>query len=71
MAQQELPLQSVIGFGGSVVGGLHLHPDGDHLIYPLGSTIIIKKKTAESDESDQTFLQGHSDNVRYYTLRNL
>ena len=63
MSTRELPLQSVIGFGGSVVGGLHLHPDGEHLIYPLGSTVIIKNKTMESieDERAQTFLQGHTD----------
>lgn len=65
MAQKSLPLQSVIGFGGGVVGGLQLHPDGEHLIYPLGSTVIIKNKSvADENESGQTFLQGHTDKVR-------
>ena len=69
MAQETLPLQSVIGFGGSVVGGLQLHPDGEHLIYPLGSTVIIKNKSVESeDESAQTFLQGHTDKVSCIAL---
>ena len=35
------------------------HPDGEHIIYPLGCTIIVKELSTQK----QTFLSGHSDNV--------
>jgi len=34
---------------------LILHPDDTHIIYPLGSTIVIKNV---EDTSKQVFLQG-------------
>lgn len=40
--------------------GLLLHPDGNTLIYPLGSTIVIREK---GNPTSQEFLQGHSDKV--------
>jgi len=55
-----LPLESVIGFEGKVAGGLQLHPDGKTMIYPLGATIVIREL---GDAFDQSFLQGHSDEV--------
>lgn len=27
---------------GRIFGGLILHPDNEHLIYPLGSTIVVR-----------------------------
>lgn len=42
-------------------GGLLAHPDGRTLIYPLGSTIVLRDKF---DARAQEFLQGHSDKVR-------
>ena len=56
-----LPLASVIGFGGAVSSGLLLHPDGQTLIYPLGSMVVVRDKN-ETDR--QEFLQGHTDEVR-------
>jgi len=38
-----------------VKGGLVLHPGDGHIIYPLGSTVVIR---SVEDASDQTFLQG-------------
>ena len=38
--------------------GLIAHPDGRTLIYPLGSTIVLRDK---KDPKQQEFLQGHSD----------
>ncbi|XRA99932.1 cilia- and flagella-associated protein 52 [Pycnococcus provasolii] len=55
-----LPLESVIGFGGAVTDGLILHPDGQTLIYPLGSMVVVRPK---NDSSQQEFLQGHTDEV--------
>ena len=38
----QLNILAVLGFKGSVVDGLILHPDNEHLIYPIGSQIIIR-----------------------------
>jgi len=56
-----LQLNSVIGFEGSIQDGLISHPDGRTIIYPLGSTIVLRDKY---DARAQEFLQGHSDKVR-------
>eukprot|EP00928_Gymnodinium_smaydae_P072566 TRINITY_DN55908_c0_g1_i1.p1 TRINITY_DN55908_c0_g1~~TRINITY_DN55908_c0_g1_i1.p1 ORF type:complete len:618 (-),score=132.88 TRINITY_DN55908_c0_g1_i1:184-2037(-) len=64
MTEKELELQAVIGFKGSVPGGLILHPDNEHLIFPLGCTIVVRnilKKT-------QAFLQGHDNQVNCITV---
>lgn len=54
---QPLALHSVIGFGGQVPNGLHYHPDGNHLVYSLGSTLVIQKIGNSSEKS--IFLQSH------------
>ncbi|KAG2461041.1 CFA52 protein, partial [Polypterus senegalus] len=59
-----LELQSIIGFNGNVPGGLITHPDQKHVIYPLGSTVIIQSLTTQKQE----FLQGHSNNVSCITV---
>ncbi|XP_074549088.1 cilia- and flagella-associated protein 52 [Halichoeres trimaculatus] len=55
----QLELEAVIGFNGHVVSGLRVHPDREHLIYPLGSTVILKR--IKDDKQD--FLHGHTDNI--------
>lgn len=62
---EPLGLNSVIGFGGTVENGLIVHPDGRTLIYPLGSTIVLRDK---KDPRAQEFLQGHSDKVSCLAL---
>eukprot|EP00743_Colponemidia_sp_Colp-15_P000630 GILK01000703.1.p1 GENE.GILK01000703.1~~GILK01000703.1.p1 ORF type:complete len:651 (-),score=98.22 GILK01000703.1:131-1999(-) len=64
MATNELELQAVIGFKGNVPHGLILHPDNEHLIYPLGSTVVIRNLI----EKTQTFLQGHDDQISTLSL---
>lgn len=56
-----LELTGVIGFNGKIQKGLCLHPGDEHMIYPLGSTIVIKHLLSNS----QTFLQsnGHTREV--------
>ena len=44
---------------GSIPGGLVSHPDGQHIIYPLGCTVIVE----DAQNLTQSFLSGHSDNV--------
>ena len=41
-AGEALELQAVIGFKGTVPGGLVLHPDNEHLIFPLGCTVVVR-----------------------------
>ncbi|RXM37328.1 Cilia- and flagella-associated protein 52 [Acipenser ruthenus] len=59
-----LELESVIGFNGRVPTGLNVHPDGEHLVYPLGCTIIIQALRNRTQE----FLHGHTNNVSYVTV---
>ncbi|KAM4663854.1 cilia- and flagella-associated protein 52 [Discoglossus pictus] len=55
----QLELESIIGFNGYVSSGLISHPDREHLIYPLGCTIIVQN----INKGKQEFLQGHTNNV--------
>lgn len=48
-----LELQGVIGFDGSCMNSLLLHPGDQHIIYPLGSTVVVRHLT----QNTQTFLQ--------------
>ncbi|XP_057311952.1 cilia- and flagella-associated protein 52-like isoform X2 [Hydractinia symbiolongicarpus] len=59
MDDVQLELESTIGFAGNVPGGLLVHPDKNHLIYPLGNTIVIKNLGTNCQE----FLSGHTHNV--------
>jgi len=53
-----LQLNAVIGFRGDVQDGLILHPNDTHVIYSLGSTVIVR----DVINCKQEFLTGH-DNV--------
>lgn len=64
---EPLNLHSVIGFEGKVEKGLLTLPDGQTLVYPLGSTIVLRDK---KDARSQEFLQGHTDKVSCLALSN-
>jgi hypothetical protein len=53
--ENDLEITAVIGYTGKISNGLILHPDNEHLIYPLGSTIVVRHIISRS----QTFLRGH------------
>ncbi|XP_055762941.1 cilia- and flagella-associated protein 52 [Salvelinus fontinalis] len=59
-----LELEAVIGFNGHVFSGLRVHPDREHLIYPLGCTVILKSLK----DGKQEFLHGHTNNVSCVTV---
>jgi hypothetical protein len=40
--EKPLEIAAVVGFEGSVQEGLILHPDNEHLIFPLGSTVVVR-----------------------------
>lgn len=46
-------------FSGKVPGGLIVHPDRQHIIFPLGCTVIIQ----DINSNEQQFLHGHSSNI--------
>jgi hypothetical protein len=53
---------------GSVFQGLLLHPDNEHLLFPLGSNIIIRHIITRS----QTFLRGLHNKWNYFrNIKNL
>ncbi|XP_008686226.1 cilia- and flagella-associated protein 52 [Ursus maritimus] len=60
----ELELEAVIGFNGHVPTGLKCHPDQEHVIYPLGCTILIQAINTQ----EQNFLHGHGNNVSCVTI---
>jgi len=64
MQAEELDLQAVIGFKGTVPSGLILHPDQKHLIFPLGCTVVLRNLM----EKTQAFLQGHDNQVNCITV---
>lgn len=57
--EKELEIQAVIGFKGDVKGGLILHPHNEHLIFSLGSTIVVRHVLSRT----QDFLRGHDNDV--------
>jgi len=64
MQESELELQAVIGFKGTVPSGLLLHPDNEHLIFPLGCTVVLRNLLKKT----QSFLQGHDNQVNCITV---
>ena len=48
---------------GRIPSGLVAHPDGQHIVYALGCTVIVKDVVSQQ----QTFLSGHSDDVSCLT----
>lgn len=59
-----MDLSAVIGFTGTVIQGLILHPDNEHILFPLGSCIVIRHIISRS----QSFLQGHDQKISYMTV---
>ena len=54
-------LKSFNMFLGGVPGGFKIHPNRQHLIYPVGCTIVIEDLNAS--RKNQEFLTGHSDSI--------
>jgi len=59
----ELELLASIGFAGKVHGGLVVHPDDERIIYPVGSTVLVKKLISKKQGGgqEQDFLKGTQD----------
>jgi len=59
MESEQLHLEAVIGYKGTTLNGLQLHPDNKHLIYSMGSNVVIRNVLDRS----QAFLKGHDSQV--------
>ncbi|XP_015113522.1 cilia- and flagella-associated protein 52 [Diachasma alloeum] len=59
MDVQELNILGIIGFDGRTKNALHMHPDGKHLIYSMGSKVTVRNV----DSGHQEFLAGHTNVV--------
>ena len=44
---------------GKVVDGVILHPDNEHIIYPLGTTLVVRHIISRT----QQFLRGHDNDI--------
>jgi len=62
-----LSLAGAIGFSGKVKHSLILHANDGHIIYPLGSTIVIR---SVEDQTQQIFLQAHTQRVTCMAISN-
>lgn len=56
---EKLNCRAIFGINGKVNFGLHLHPDGRHMIFPLGMKIGID----DTKTSTQEFIAGHTNNL--------
>lgn len=61
---QDLELRSLIGFDGNPLNGLILHPDGVHLVYPLGTNIAAYNWSTKV----QRFFEGHTNVISAVTV---
>lgn len=62
-----LELETVVGFNGTVTGGLKVHPDRQHIIYPLGCAVVIEDISGNEKPS---LLWGHTDYVTCIAVSN-
>lgn len=61
-----MELEHAVGFAGMVrCGSLHVHPEGDKIVYSQGACVII---SSLKDGHDQSFLRGHDDRISCLTL---
>ena len=60
----QLTIQKPSPLPGNILNGLQWHPDGVHVLYPLGSSVVVKNLKS----GNQTFLTGHTDVVTCVAL---
>jgi len=59
-----LKIKAVIGFNGLIPSGLHYTPDGEHMLYPLGSFTVLKNIRS----GKEAFFDGHTNDVSCITI---
>lgn len=55
----QLDVLAVIGFKGTTIDGLILHPDNEHIIFPLGNQIVVRNILSR----EQKYLRGHDNDI--------
>ena len=58
--------QLFLVLAGKVTEGLILHPDNEHMISPLGTTIVVRHIISRT----QQFLRGHDNDISVITVSN-
>lgn len=58
-APVKLAVRAIFGINGKVNFGLRLHPNGKHILFPLGTKIGIDDTITNKEE----FIAGHTHNV--------
>ena len=53
-------------FSGAIRNGLKVHPDGSHIIYSVGSSLVIE----DASTNRQEVLQGHTDFITCIAVAN-
>ncbi|VVC86611.1 unnamed protein product [Leptidea sinapis] len=56
---KNLEAYAIIGFDGSAIKGLKIHPEGEHIVYPMGNKVCIQ----EWKTKKMQFLSGHTNSV--------
>lgn len=56
---KQLDILAVIGFKGDTTNGLILHPDNEHIIFPLGSQVVVRNILTR----EQKYLRGHDNDI--------
>ena len=59
-------LRKSVFFSGAIRNGLKVHPDGSHIIYSVGSSLVIE----DASTSRQEVLQGHTDFITCIAVAN-
>ncbi|XP_028157858.1 cilia- and flagella-associated protein 52 [Ostrinia furnacalis] len=59
MDVKSLETYAIIGFDGSAIRGLKVHPDAEHIVYPIGNKVCIQ----EWKTKKMYFLSGHTNSV--------
>ncbi|CAG4975835.1 unnamed protein product [Colias eurytheme] len=59
MDVKNLEPYAIIGFDGSAIRSLKVHPNGEHIVYPMGNKVCIQ----EWKTKKMSFLSGHTNSV--------
>ena len=60
----QLDILAVIGFKGNITDGLILHPDNEHIVFPLGSQVVVRNILTR----EQKYLRGHDNDISVICL---
>lgn len=64
--ENHLDILAVIGFKGTTIDGLILHPDNEHIIFPLGNQIVVRNVLTRN----QKYLRGHDNDISVICVSN-